>query len=827
MAKIENTKAYPTVTPSMEDLLIATDVSNDNETVTFLVSDLIGGAGVLQGLQSVLDVNNTATQNINLTGVGPNGGITVVGTIYPTTITAGGSIGVAGQVLSSTGAGIQWVDPGSAFACCSWNDTLLVNDTSTTSAVMDGVTMTFENAGGGVKVTSPATLVSSGINTFTGEVQINGTQINFNASGQINDSAGSLGLPGQWLTATATGVEWSSTVPATSCCNIQDTLGAGSTAFNQGVEFTGTSSVVFGTGVSIGSAGNNLFSGTNTFSGTLDVDGCLEDSLGSCGSAGQVLISTGTAVQWSNGSGLGAQDLQGVLDTGNTASGANASITITGTVEPGSITDASGSIGAPGQVLSWNGAGLSWVTPTGGTVTSVSLNSALPIGASSGDPLDISPTSGAVVVTPFVFNGGANIGFVPDSSAASQTTTFLRADGTWQVPAGGGGGVTSVTATLGSSAGAPLTIAPTTGAVVIQSNAYTGGSNVGHVPSGGTISTFLRGDGNWAAGVSGVITIDSSSAGASTGNAITPNTAASGAITLDVFAYDGGSNIGYVPTGGTASTFLRGDGTWAAGAVAGVSDLSIGTVVSSTGLPITISPASPATGSVTVTQTRYTGGTNEGCVPRGSGNDATKYLDGTGNWTVPAGGSAEDTNSEQLIFTNRITKSSQEYAEGDYMSINGALDSQFSATDTYTNVLGGAPNLVAASAMEVFAGSVLRIPTDGCSTGKPCLTLCSITTAGVLSTLNASPTVLTIEVWRLPNGPCVSGDAFLAATCDMTITAASTPTCCASGTIETTGNQIFCPGDAMMLTWRADQDLPGGYYQIWKTWIRAEWTQTP
>lgn len=28
MAKIENTKVYPTVTPAMDDLLIATDVSN-------------------------------------------------------------------------------------------------------------------------------------------------------------------------------------------------------------------------------------------------------------------------------------------------------------------------------------------------------------------------------------------------------------------------------------------------------------------------------------------------------------------------------------------------------------------------------------------------------------------------------------------------------------------------------------------------------------------------------------------------------------------------------------------------------------------------------
>ena len=86
MAKIENTKVYPTVTPAMDDLLIATDVSNKNETVTFLVSSLIGGTGVLQGLQSVLDTGNTATQNINLTG-----NVTVIGTVAPTTITALGS----------------------------------------------------------------------------------------------------------------------------------------------------------------------------------------------------------------------------------------------------------------------------------------------------------------------------------------------------------------------------------------------------------------------------------------------------------------------------------------------------------------------------------------------------------------------------------------------------------------------------------------------------------------------------------------------------------------------------------------------------------------
>ena len=52
--------------------------------------------------------------------------------------------------------------------------------------------------------------------------------------------------------------------------------------------------------------------------------------------------------------------------------------------------------------------------------------------------------------------------------------------------------------TPATSSGAPITISPTTGLVKVTSNAYAGGSNVGHVPAGGTAGTFLQGDGTWA-----------------------------------------------------------------------------------------------------------------------------------------------------------------------------------------------------------------------------------------------------------------------------------------------------------------------------------------
>ncbi len=55
----------------------------------------------------------------------------------------------------------------------------------------------------------------------------------------------------------------------------------------------------------------------------------------------------------------------------------------------------------------------------------------------------------------------------------------------------------------------------------------------------------------------------STSATASTGNAVTSNTNATGSVTIESFPYNGAANVGHVPTGGSSITFLRGDGTWA------------------------------------------------------------------------------------------------------------------------------------------------------------------------------------------------------------------------------------------------------------------------
>lgn len=361
MAKIENIIVYPTVTPSADDLLIATDTSNNNETVTFLVGDITGG-GVLQGLQSVLDTGNTATQTIDLTGDINLLGGPGVGFLETCQIKLGGGYGAVGQVITSQGAGscATWSSPAAA-SCCSLDDTLTIGNTSSQDIVLSSGQFQATGAGGGVVISTPSILTNSGTSSFTGQVNINSTTLNFNATALLNDGTGSVGLAGQFLTSTGTGVAWSSTLPPASCCGLQSTLSAGNTSTGQNVTLSGTGLWSFGATVSIESDATNVWNGTNTFSATstLDLDGPIEDSLGSEGLAGQVLSSTGTGVEWVAAS-TGSQDLQSVLDTGNTATGAAANITISGFIKPGQITDTSGATGAIGQVLTSTGTGLAW-----------------------------------------------------------------------------------------------------------------------------------------------------------------------------------------------------------------------------------------------------------------------------------------------------------------------------------------------------------------------------------------------------------------------------------------------------------------------------------
>lgn len=79
--------------------------------------------------------------------------------------------------------------------------------------------------------------------------------------------------------------------------------------------------------------------------------------------------------------------------------------------------------------------------------------------------------------------------------------------------------VDSLTATL------PISVSATTGPIDISSRVYSGGSTTGHVPSGGDITKFLRGDGGWVVptNTTDITLTTTGTSGASTWNGTTLN----------------------------------------------------------------------------------------------------------------------------------------------------------------------------------------------------------------------------------------------------------------------------------------------------------------
>jgi len=495
MARIENTTVYPTVTPAASDLLIGTDVNDSNKTVTFTVADIVGAGSVAQDLNSVLTTGNTSALSIVLTG-----DITCVG-LLPTTISAQGSVGTAGQYLTSTGTGLQWINPPTV-AVSTLQETLTEGNTTTLGINMNGSDLIVSEAGGGITVNNPAFLTVSGLTTFTNTVSINGSTLNFDATGLISDGAGSTGTAGQWLAvnSAATGLEWSNTLPASALPTLQQVLTTGNTAASIGMTFSGTGALVLGASNNITSSGSNTYSGNNRFTAVgstastsaLYIAGTVHD-LTSIGTAGQIFTATGTGWNWAAPA-VQTNTLQQVLDTGNSATGANASITLSGTITPATVTDGSGSTGTAGQVLSSTGTGLQWTATGTGAVTNISAVTDV----SNGVPLSVSSPTGVVVLTSHYFEGGANVGYVPSSAASNQTEAFLRADGTWRAPLGSVSSVSQLSPN--ASTGQAITISPTVGDVLVKPHSFAGGANVGHVPSSAAANQsldFLRADGTW------------------------------------------------------------------------------------------------------------------------------------------------------------------------------------------------------------------------------------------------------------------------------------------------------------------------------------------
>ena len=199
MSKISIYDVVPV--PKLADKLIGTSVGGDPEDLTynFTLGDLLNlfipniPGNTLQG---VLDFGNTATQNINLTGiittttlnVGSTANILNSNLTGQTHITGGlfdrlNSIGTAGQVLTSTGTQVEWYTIPTIIP--NLQQVLTSGNTAVNNIILTG-NLTANNAA----------LLTSTIST------------SLTLLGTVKDGLSSAGTNNQVLSSNVTGVRW-------------------------------------------------------------------------------------------------------------------------------------------------------------------------------------------------------------------------------------------------------------------------------------------------------------------------------------------------------------------------------------------------------------------------------------------------------------------------------------------------------------------------------------------------------------------------------------------------------------------------------------------
>lgn len=165
MAKIST---YPLdQTPSLLDKVIGTDGDNSLVTNNYLISDIVGLTPI-PTIDQVLISGNLSSQNIRLTGqTRSDGELAVKGSLTDET----GLLGTNGQVLSSTGANVEWIDI----------------PTPTIDQVLLSGNVSSQN------------IIISGSATFSSIIGL---------TGQLKDSSSSVGTSGQVLSSTGSNVSW-------------------------------------------------------------------------------------------------------------------------------------------------------------------------------------------------------------------------------------------------------------------------------------------------------------------------------------------------------------------------------------------------------------------------------------------------------------------------------------------------------------------------------------------------------------------------------------------------------------------------------------------
>jgi hypothetical protein len=200
MSRISTYEVVPV--PKLADKLIGTSVGGEIEDVTynFTLQELLNlfiPFIPANNLQGVLDFGNTATQDINLFGTITTTNLDVTNTsnlfitylndevhIVGSLFDSNDFVGTAGQVLISTGAGVEWYSLPPIFTP-NLQQVLTEGNTSTVDIILTSNLSALD--------------VSSDTATFSTDITIDGT---------LTDGAASVGTLGKVLSSTVTGVQW-------------------------------------------------------------------------------------------------------------------------------------------------------------------------------------------------------------------------------------------------------------------------------------------------------------------------------------------------------------------------------------------------------------------------------------------------------------------------------------------------------------------------------------------------------------------------------------------------------------------------------------------
>jgi len=455
--------SYPLATPKLTDLVLGTSTSSTGQTSTksFTVQSIrdatSGVKTIITGTPTTLAITGTADVTINT--------ITAAVTDGGTGLATGNDIYdfVVGKITGTPNTVPIWTDAttlGNSLISQAANG-VVINGNST-----DGkLTLNCSATTHGVTLQSPPHSAGA---TYTWILpQSAGT------AGQVLTSGGGAADQLTWST--------NGNVGGTGTANKLSKWTNANTLADSNVQDTGTLVTI---------------SGATKVTGNLELDADLLDVNGGTGTAGQLLSSlgTGNGIDWVDAPVTGVVTVTSADANVITVGGTSTNPTID--ANTGAVSSSSNNLATGTQIQTAIDSALA------GAVTFKGTFNANTGAITSGGNLTLGVSRVAVAVGDmYVVNVGGN--FYGNSStplnvgdeviAVSAAVAGASVEGDWNAVPSAGGGVTDV-----ASGNAAIAVSPSTGSVVITSTAYSGGTNIGHVPTGGSAGKYLDGaSGAW------------------------------------------------------------------------------------------------------------------------------------------------------------------------------------------------------------------------------------------------------------------------------------------------------------------------------------------